>query len=54
MFAYAIAEGWRGKRFAGMPACAQSETSTVQMSTGLRRGEQHRNLPTLQPSEALV
>jgi hypothetical protein len=49
VFADAIAESRRGKRFVGMPACPQSGTSTL-----LRRDEQHQNLPTLRRLEALV
>jgi hypothetical protein len=42
VFGYAIAEGRRAKRFAGMPACTQSWTTTL-----LQRKEQHESLPTL-------
>jgi len=48
VFAYAIAESRRAKRFVGMPACPQSWTGA------LRRNEQHNSLSTLQVSGALV
>ena len=49
MFAYAIAESRRAKRFVGMLACPQSWTGT-----SLRRNEQHQSLPMLGLPEAFV